>query len=58
MKRVWLCCGILAVIFIFGVGWSVYLGACSKRMNELIDRAQSLAETRSPDTEKSLLILG
>ncbi len=54
MKRVWLCCGILAVIFIFGVGWSVFLGACSRHMNELIDKAQSLAETRSPDTEKAI----
>ncbi len=52
MKRVWLCCGILVAIFLFGIGWSAYLKSFSSEINELIDKAQQLAETRDPKTEE------
>lgn len=54
MKRLHLCIAILAAILLCAVGWSAFLNNSCKRLNALIDTAQSLAEERSPDTPRAI----
>lgn len=54
MKRLWLCSAILVVILSAAGGWAIYLHKSCERLSFLIDRAQSLAEERSPATEDAI----
>ncbi len=54
MKRLWVCCAILAFMLVMASGWVHYLKKSSERLSNMIDEAEQLAEQRSPEAAEAI----